>query len=419
VCFDGEAHSFQLFSYSNHDPIEISEDSEFNSTNGVVSGTGTTLDPFIIENWNITTATGHGIFIHDTLAYFVIRNCFIDVGAEYDPDGSSSICLKDTSNGTALIENNFCVGSYYGIDLYKSDFGSIINNTCYENKQGVNLWYSDYNLLLNNSFTSNSYYGIYIFSSDYISLVSNTCNSNHEGGFYIQNSHHISLVNNSCTGYGYYAINFYYSNFASLINNSCLNYQYAIHLEYSDNNFLENNSFSHNDYGIQLDNSNYTSVIDNFCSNNDQSINLETSYYNSLTNNTLSNNFIGISASASDNNIITYNSISHSTSYGIVFGSLCDNNLIHHNFFIDNGELPQALDNGVDNVWFDSEAFEGNYWSEFSGTGSYVIAGTTGSIDLFPLNEEGQAISELTNPSLFALLILNVLCLGIIIIRRK
>ena len=51
--------------FSNKMIIEISSNSEFNSSNGVVSGSGTDLDPYIIEGWNITTSSSDGINIHE------------------------------------------------------------------------------------------------------------------------------------------------------------------------------------------------------------------------------------------------------------------------------------------------------------------------------------------------------------------
>jgi hypothetical protein len=38
-----------------HDPIEISGNAGFTLGNGVVSGTGSSSDPYIIEGWSIST----------------------------------------------------------------------------------------------------------------------------------------------------------------------------------------------------------------------------------------------------------------------------------------------------------------------------------------------------------------------------
>ncbi len=57
-----------------HDPIEITSDSDFE----VFPGTGTEIDPYVIEGYNITTTSTRGISIRGTTKYFTIRNCYVD-----------------------------------------------------------------------------------------------------------------------------------------------------------------------------------------------------------------------------------------------------------------------------------------------------------------------------------------------------
>jgi hypothetical protein len=42
-----------------------------------------------------------------------------------------------------------------------------------------------------------------------------------------------------------------------------------------------------------------------------------------------------------------------------------------------------ARDDGLTNYW-DQGSGNGNAWSDYSGTGAYVIQGTAGSVDNFP-----------------------------------
>ena len=111
--------------YVIHAAIEIGSDSEFNASNGVSSGSGSKLDPFIIDGLNITVDTGHGLYVHNTTAYFVIRNCWINTGGIWSYPDKSGIHLQNTSQGTAIIENNYCTESYYGISFTSSN-----NNLC-------------------------------------------------------------------------------------------------------------------------------------------------------------------------------------------------------------------------------------------------------------------------------------------------
>ena len=55
----------------------IDGNSDFTTTNGVVSGSGTSYDPYIIEKWSINASQECGISISGTNAHFIIRNCYI------------------------------------------------------------------------------------------------------------------------------------------------------------------------------------------------------------------------------------------------------------------------------------------------------------------------------------------------------
>ncbi|HDJ25985.1 MAG TPA: hypothetical protein ENF34_01550, partial [Candidatus Bathyarchaeota archaeon] len=63
--------------YTERGPIEIYGDEDFTSENGVVGGSGTPDDPYIIEGWEISADEQTGIFITETTKYFIIRNCHI------------------------------------------------------------------------------------------------------------------------------------------------------------------------------------------------------------------------------------------------------------------------------------------------------------------------------------------------------
>jgi len=58
--------------YTPHAPITIDGNGDFIPENGVTGGSGTEEDPFIIEGWRMKR-----IYIFDTTAYFIIRNCFM------------------------------------------------------------------------------------------------------------------------------------------------------------------------------------------------------------------------------------------------------------------------------------------------------------------------------------------------------
>jgi parallel beta-helix repeat protein len=147
---------------------------------------------------------------------------------------------------------------------------------------------------------------------------------------------------------------------------------------------VTNNTCISNEWdNIYVGDSNYTSLINNYCLNSINGINLDYSYYCSLTNNNCSNNDNGIFLGDSDSNLLRLNFLAYNV-YGVFLNTDSDNNIIHHNSFILN-TLLQANDNGTNNQWFDSSTNEGNYWSDWI-SGSYSIAGSAGSVDLYPLS---------------------------------
>jgi len=286
--------------------IYIDGDDNFIPANGVVGGSGTENDPYIIENWDINAENANGIWIAGTTARFVIRNCYVHDGwANYN----YGIYLKNVMNGT--VDNNTAENNYYGIYLFE---------------------YSDNNTLTNNTSKNNSYHGIHLQNSSNCTLNNNTCE------------------NNSYRTYLYYGIYLDYSNNNTLTNNTSKNNGGAgIQLVSSSKNILTSNTCLNNGWDET-----YSSGIT----------------LNNSTNNNLSNNFIenngayGIFlCNVSINNVIRNNFIENNGFVGIGLNS--DNNRIYHNNFMNNST--QAEDMGT-NYWDDGYPSGGNYWSDYTGS---------------------------------------------------
>lgn len=108
--------------YSPHDPIYISSDYDFTEENGVVGGSGTSDDPYIISGWEISAASETAIKVSDTTASFIIRDIHITVNSGYYP-----IWITDASGFT--IEGCMIDGQGSSIIIwFCSDF-SISGNT--------------------------------------------------------------------------------------------------------------------------------------------------------------------------------------------------------------------------------------------------------------------------------------------------
>lgn len=77
-----------------HEPIYIYGNDAFTPQNGVVSGSGSADDPYVIEGWYIdVSSTDYGIYIDHTSAHFLIRNCVIEKARD------AEIQLNSVTNG--------------------------------------------------------------------------------------------------------------------------------------------------------------------------------------------------------------------------------------------------------------------------------------------------------------------------------
>ena len=81
------------------------------------------------------------------------------------------------------------------------------------------------------------------------------------------------------------------------------------------------------------------------------------------------------------------NNLSKIPWYAVSISLYSSNGTIYHNTFLDNylGSFSQALDDGYNCTWYSLSLLSGNYWSNIGVNTTYEIAGTAGSIDLYPL----------------------------------
>ena len=126
-----------------HGPIRIVGDSDFDADHGVVSGSGTAEDPYVIAGWDIDASDSqYGIFIRDTTAYFVIRNCRIHNATMV------GIFLSSLSHGT--IEQVSVEGGDFGVLVDYSGEILIRNLTVMGSERSLQLGYS-HNVIVENS----------------------------------------------------------------------------------------------------------------------------------------------------------------------------------------------------------------------------------------------------------------------------
>lgn len=252
-------------------PILIDSDNDFISNQ--FPGTGTREDPYIIENYKITSigSMTNAIEVRSTSKHFIIRNC--QITASY-----IGILVENVSPGTA----------------------SVINNT----------------------------------------ITSSTS----DGGGIVLGANGVLVSNNTCT-----------------------NFVDGVHTNYASDCMIRDNNFSNNHYH-------------------------------------------GISLRYSDNNVVTLNTISNNGAYAVLIIRESASNKIFNNTIIGNAKVEsydwdsiynfvvehQAFDAGSNNVWYDAENKRGNVWSDYSGTGEYIIDGSAHAVDKYP--QKGQSTPSGTEP---------------------
>jgi parallel beta-helix repeat protein len=290
--------------YDVHDPIVILINGDFTSGNGVVSGSGTIDDPFIIEGWGIDASGAKGIDIENTDAYFTVRDCYVHDGGS----GYVGIYLYNCVNG--ILSDNTCANNYDGIYLEESSGNTVSYNDCsFNSRHGIVLYSSSDSIISNNTLDSNSNIGIFLQQSSDSNTVSNNTCSNANYGICLSSSSGNTVDNNTCSSSYFAGMRLSLSSGNILSNNTCSNNYIGMIIQRSNSNALSNNTCSSNDeYGIYIyASSNSNTLSNNTCSEDYYGIYLYSSSGNDLIDNICSNNYDGIYLYYSDGNTIVNN----------------------------------------------------------------------------------------------------------------
>ncbi|MBY9002102.1 MAG: right-handed parallel beta-helix repeat-containing protein [Candidatus Heimdallarchaeota archaeon] len=257
-----------------------------------------------------------------------------------------------------------------GISVYFCSDITIENNLCYENNlQGIYVSSSDHTIINENECSYNLENGIYVVSTN-VTISDNICLNNTKSGIYFRNLIETNIVYNNCT---------------------------------------------QNLYGIYAEDSLGGVIFHNLC------------YKNSLYGIYIPKEDLSpwsiqeIKLAPSDSCLITYNYLIENIEYGIYVET--DNNAIYNNTFYDNNlaGTSQAFDSGTGNIWYNAAASQGNYWSDWLGTGSYVIDGSAGSLDLYPFTEPIPPLVTEFNYKIINIvfILLPFITIGLVFFKRK
>jgi parallel beta-helix repeat protein len=135
--------------WGTHEPIYIYGDEGFTYANGVMSGSGSEADPYVIEGWSISPRSAdYGIYIDHTTSHFVIRDCVIERAR------IAGVYLNSVANGR--IEKVQVSRSDAAIYLLNSRDNRIASSVIAECRYGVVMGaQSQDNVVSGNSFLDN------------------------------------------------------------------------------------------------------------------------------------------------------------------------------------------------------------------------------------------------------------------------
>jgi parallel beta-helix repeat protein len=216
-------------------PIYIEGNDNFTAANGVVGGSGTENDPYIIENWDISAENAHGIWIRNTTAHFVIRNCYVHDG-KYNRN--RGVLFDNVKNGKVV--NVTSERNLAGIFLAHSG-NTLIENCVIENNggEGIRFNYSNNNRVINSIISHSENVNLHLYWSDN-NIIDGCIISSTYGGVALERSSNNSIVNSVVRDHGDVGIfswlsdknRIYHNNF---INNTTQALDYGVN--YWDNGY--------------------------------------------------------------------------------------------------------------------------------------------------------------------------------------
>lgn len=273
-------------------PIRINSNADFISANGVCSGSGSEVDPFIIEGVKINAnGPGCGIYVGNTTNHFMVRNTYVHdasgkLGSEYHRD--TGIYLWNVENG--IMVNNTLIDNDSGIRITGSRNNVIKDNEVTRKRTGIALRAGSYgNRISNNAVSEQSLTAIISYDSFENTIVKNEIWACRDG-IYLSASENIDIIDNH------------------IVNNDAVGvYLYGN----CNNNTIHTNTISNNEYGVFIRENSLDNIIEE----------------NQITYNSVQ----GIFLLGSSRNLVCFNDISSNAGTGIYIRDSSNENVLHNN----------------------------------------------------------------------------------------
>ena len=300
-----------------HTPIVIRSDTDFTTPNGVKSGNGTFLSPFIISDLNITAYGTDGIDISNTHDFFTISNVHVQQASPTRQN--MGILFSNVQNGQ--VNSSSITRFNFGVQISAGSGNAIQNSNIWNNTYGMDLTGSG-NLIAYNHLYNNTQYGALVESSRLNTFTKNYASDNGDSlngaGFFITQASNNVFNNNTVRGNSWFGIKMIGSTFSA-----------------SSSNLFSKNTISLNggtpngggicrcDGGglVFADNATGNTIVGNYVKGQDNGIGLEVDGYpptgdfrNNITMNRVVGNNFGIYViNVSTQNIIYNNYFNNTT----------------------------------------------------------------------------------------------------------
>ncbi len=331
-------------------------------------GSGTKEDPFRIENKKLGVDSKYvrefytALDISNTNKYFIVKECTLY-------GGFSCIKISNVAANTAQIFDN----QIFALIQFTSDYGRGGEGILIYDSIGINI---SYNQITKGQKSSEGFSGIFLENAS-SSIISSNEIWKMNKAIRIENSREVIVTRNGISAeFGTAPIAVIES-----IN---------IEIMYNQLNYSRN--------GIYLDKCKFTNIENNtfmgmYCSDLDSRMAIVSALCENIqiVKNTIFEVQVGIWIRDGYNFTVSLNVVQYSSMYCVELVDNTNNCNIFHNSFIVGEEFSpywsQAYDEGSNNLWYNSQLSEGNFWSDLGTDSTYVIGGPSNSIDLYPLTE--------------------------------
>jgi len=342
------------------------------------------------------------------------------------------VYIKQSENCT-IYGNTITNNRYHGAMAYQSYFIEVEENHIFKNcggHCGILLEESSDCTVYNNNVSSNTGQAIELYEGcKRTTIQDNIFNDNGRYGARIgEGSNDTMFLGNVVMGNDDHAVRMYDAENVTIKWNQILDNEgtgkYAIQISYSAFIRVLENNVSGNVYGVIFDRSDNINFSGNNVSDNNGTagIMIDDCDHVLISNNTIARNGYGIGMDEADSYetiTIVYNEIFNNSSPGIYMPFNVANGSVHHNNFMNNdydGTDVQAVDDG-DSLWDDGA--EGNWWSDWGGSGNYSIGGSGDSHDEYPLGDPAETDAPEKVPEFGLLFVVSLILISLAVFRRR